>query len=153
MSPRLAVLLGQAVGDALGAGTEFQTPQEISQKYGEVTGYVQGVNYDFAPGEFTDDTHMALCILGGYWDQRVRGDDLLEATLRRFQGHHQRPTRPQATRIRVGEHRQLDRLGAQLLATAACHHGRRRPHQRAVASRCVAAFLPLHHAAGQPLLP
>ena len=28
---------------------------------------------------------MALCILGGYWDARLRGEDLLEATLRRFQ--------------------------------------------------------------------
>ena len=28
---------------------------------------------------------MALCILGGYWDVRLRGHDLVEATLRRFQ--------------------------------------------------------------------
>jgi ADP-ribosyl-[dinitrogen reductase] hydrolase len=86
ISPRLGVLLAQAVGDALGAGTEFQSPGQIKQKYGTVTGYVQGVNSGFAPGEFTDDTHMALCILGGYWDAQVSGDDLLESTLRRFQG-------------------------------------------------------------------
>lgn len=86
VSPRLAVLLGKAVGDALGAGTEFQTPDQIARKFGAVTGYVQGVNHDFAPGEFTDDTHMTLCILGAYWDRRVHGDDLIEATLRRFQG-------------------------------------------------------------------
>ena len=82
---RLAVLVGKAVGDALGAGTEFQTPEEISRRFGEVRGYVQGVNHGFKPGEITDDTHMALCILGGYWDARLRGEDLLEATLRRFQ--------------------------------------------------------------------
>ncbi len=82
---RLAILVGKAVGDALGAGTEFQTPEEIVRRSGEVRGYVQGVNHAFAPGEFTDDTQMALCILGGYWDRLLRGEDLLEATLRRFQ--------------------------------------------------------------------
>ena len=57
-SARLAILLGKAVGDALGAGTEFQTPDQIERKHGTVADYVQGVNQDFAPGEFTDDTHM-----------------------------------------------------------------------------------------------
>ena len=85
MGRRLAILIGKAVGDALGAGTEFQTPDEITRRHGEVRGYVQGVNHSFAPGEFTDDTHLALCILGGYWDARLRGQDLLDATLRRFQ--------------------------------------------------------------------
>jgi ADP-ribosylglycohydrolase len=78
-------LLGTAVGDALGAGTEFQSPDQIAQRYGMVTGYVQGVNHGFAPGEFTDDTQMALGMLGGYWDARLRGQDLLDGTLRRFQ--------------------------------------------------------------------
>lgn len=83
---RLAILVGKAVGDALGAGTELQTTEEIAGRSGEVRGaYIQGVNHGFAPGEFTDDTQMTLCILGGYWDARLRGADLLEATLRRFQ--------------------------------------------------------------------
>jgi ADP-ribosyl-[dinitrogen reductase] hydrolase len=86
---RLAILIGKAVGDALGAGTEFQTPVQITRRFGEVRGYVQGVNHGFAPGEFTDDTHLALCILGGYWDARLRGQDLLEATIRRFQEWHE----------------------------------------------------------------
>jgi ADP-ribosyl-[dinitrogen reductase] hydrolase len=85
MDRRLAVLLGQAVGDALGAGTEFQTPSQIASRYGEVRGYVQGVNHGFAPGEFTDDTQMALCALGAYWDARVKGQPLAQAALRRFQ--------------------------------------------------------------------
>jgi ADP-ribosyl-[dinitrogen reductase] hydrolase len=82
---RLGILLGKAVGDALGAGTEFQTPEQIARRHGDVTGYVQGVNHGFAPGEFTDDTQMALSMLGGHWDAQVRGQDLVEATLRRFQ--------------------------------------------------------------------
>jgi ADP-ribosylglycohydrolase len=82
---RRGILLGAAVGDALGAGTEFQTPDQITRRHGTVTGYVQGVNHGFAPGEFTDDTQMLLCMLAGYWDAQVRGQDLVEATLRRFQ--------------------------------------------------------------------
>jgi ADP-ribosyl-[dinitrogen reductase] hydrolase len=82
---RLAILIGKAVGDALGAGTEFRTPDEIARRFGEVRGYVQGLNHGFAPGELTDDTQMALCILGAYWDVCLRGHDLVEATLRRFQ--------------------------------------------------------------------
>ncbi|MFN8637713.1 MAG: ADP-ribosylglycohydrolase family protein [Chloroflexota bacterium] len=82
---RLGILLGKAVGDALGCGTEFQTPEQIRERYGVVDGYVQGVNHGFAPGEFTDDTQMALCTLGGYWDMQLRGEPLLDATLRRFQ--------------------------------------------------------------------
>jgi ADP-ribosyl-[dinitrogen reductase] hydrolase len=85
IDPRLAILLGKAVGDALGAGTEFQTPGEIRSRHGEVRQYVQGVNHGFAPGEFTDDTHLTLSILGGYWDAQLRGQNLLDATLRRFQ--------------------------------------------------------------------
>src|SRR3954447_12696895 len=82
---RLAVLLGLAVGDALGAGTEFQSPDGIAERYGKVDGYVQGVNPSFAPGEFTDDTHMTLCSLGAYWDARSGETSLVDAALRRFQ--------------------------------------------------------------------
>lgn len=88
LNRRLAILVGKAVGDALGAGTEFMTPEEIARRHGIVRGYTQGENPGFAPGEFTDDTHMALCILGGYWDMLARGDDLLEATLARFLAWH-----------------------------------------------------------------
>jgi ADP-ribosylglycohydrolase/protein-tyrosine phosphatase len=83
--PRLAILLGLAVGDALGAGTEFQSPQQIAARHGEVRGYVQGLNHGFAPGEFTDDTQMTLCALGAYWDARVRGEPLARSALQRFQ--------------------------------------------------------------------
>lgn len=53
------VLLGLAVGDALGAGYEFSAPPsaEATMKGGGLGGW--------APGEWTDDTQMALCIAGG----------------------------------------------------------------------------------------
>jgi ADP-ribosyl-[dinitrogen reductase] hydrolase len=50
------VLLGTAAGDALGAGYEFATPPT-----GDIDMIGGGLG-DFAPGEWTDDTAMALCI-------------------------------------------------------------------------------------------
>jgi ADP-ribosyl-[dinitrogen reductase] hydrolase len=60
------VLLGSAVGDALGGPVEFMTAGQIKRKYGvfkEMTGGVVGNGHHvLKPGEFTDDTDMALCI-------------------------------------------------------------------------------------------
>ncbi|MBA3480187.1 MAG: ADP-ribosylglycohydrolase family protein [Pirellulales bacterium] len=51
-------LLGLAVGDALGAAVEFQTPGSFAP----VTGYRSGGPHRLAPGEWTDDTSMALAL-------------------------------------------------------------------------------------------
>lgn len=77
---RLALLYGAAVGDALGAATEFSSPSLIERRYGRVTGYVAGSPFGFAPGEFTDDTQMVLCTLAAYAD----GGDLVEQALARY---------------------------------------------------------------------
>lgn len=54
------VLLAQACGDALGAGTEFQpTPLPASAPIA-MTG---GGLFNWAPGEWTDDTQMSIVIL------------------------------------------------------------------------------------------
>jgi ADP-ribosyl-[dinitrogen reductase] hydrolase len=50
-------LLGLAAGDALGAGYEFTYPDR-----GTEVGMIGGGVFDWAPGEWTDDTQMALCI-------------------------------------------------------------------------------------------
>lgn len=50
------VLLGLAAGDALGAGYEFKPAMEASEPVGMIGG---GLG-DFAPGEWTDDTSMAI---------------------------------------------------------------------------------------------
>ena len=52
------VLLGLACGDALGAGYEFQ-PARI---HGETVDMVGGGGFGWAPGEWTDDTSMAVAI-------------------------------------------------------------------------------------------
>lgn len=51
-------LLGLAVGDALGAAVEFRSPGSFPP----VTGYRDGGPHGLAPGEWTDDTSMALAL-------------------------------------------------------------------------------------------
>ena len=51
-------LLGLAVGDALGAAVEFKSPDTFEP----VTGYRAGGPHGLAPGEWTDDTSMALAL-------------------------------------------------------------------------------------------
>jgi ADP-ribosylglycohydrolase len=57
-SRRRGVLLGLAIGDALGAAVEFQPPGSFEP----VTGYRGGGPHGLAPGEWTDDTSMALAL-------------------------------------------------------------------------------------------
>jgi len=54
----LGSLLGLAVGDALGATVEFQA----RDSFPPVTDMVGGGVFGLAPGQWTDDTSMALCI-------------------------------------------------------------------------------------------
>ena len=63
----LGALVGAAVGDALGAPFEFKPAGSYSNVFpnplvggsGEMTG---GGSFNWAPGEFTDDTQMALAL-------------------------------------------------------------------------------------------
>src|SRR5215813_11728499 len=52
------MLLGLAVGDALGAAVEFEVPGSFAP----VTGYRGGGPHGLEPGEWTDDTSMALAL-------------------------------------------------------------------------------------------
>lgn len=54
----VGVLLGTAAGDALGAGYEFGPPLPASR----AVGMIGGGNFGWAPGEWTDDTSMAVAI-------------------------------------------------------------------------------------------
>jgi ADP-ribosylglycohydrolase len=51
-------MIGLAVGDALGAGVEFRGPGTFEP----VTGYRGGGPHELGPGEWTDDTSMALAL-------------------------------------------------------------------------------------------
>lgn len=73
-------LLGLAIGDALGAAVEFRSPGSFEP----VTGYRAGGPHGLAPGEWTDDTSMALPLA----DSMARaGWDLKDQTRSRGQRH------------------------------------------------------------------
>ncbi len=55
-------LLGLAIGDALGAPLEFLDRDEIDKRYGTVREMIGGGWLQTQPGEYTDDTQMALAI-------------------------------------------------------------------------------------------
>jgi len=78
-----AALLGVAVGDALGATTEFMTPAEIRGRYGVFRNIVGGGWLKLSPGQVTDDTNMTLCVARGIvrsdrWDPRRIADRFAE---------------------------------------------------------------------------
>lgn len=63
LSRAQGVLLGQCVGDALGAQVEFSTPAEIRRLHpGGVTELRPGGTWGLIAGQITDDTEMALAL-------------------------------------------------------------------------------------------
>jgi ADP-ribosyl-[dinitrogen reductase] hydrolase len=71
-----ASFLGLALGDALGATTEFLLPCEIKYKYKVHNKIIGGGWLNLKPGQVTDDTQMSLCIaralvLSGGWDAQA----------------------------------------------------------------------------------
>ncbi|MGV3723132.1 MAG: ADP-ribosylglycohydrolase family protein [Actinomycetota bacterium] len=60
-------ILGLACGDALGAPAEFRSQAEVRDLWGHLTEMVGGGPW--APGEWTDDTGMALCMAEGLLTQ------------------------------------------------------------------------------------
>lgn len=57
-----AALLVFACADALGATTEFMSPEEIKKQIGIHRDITGGGWLELEPGEVTDDTQMALCL-------------------------------------------------------------------------------------------
>lgn len=53
---------GLAIGDALGATTEFMTPREIQKKHGTHNRIIGGGWLKLRPGQVTDDTEMSLAL-------------------------------------------------------------------------------------------
>jgi ADP-ribosyl-[dinitrogen reductase] hydrolase len=77
-----AAYLGLAVGDALGATTEFMTPGEIRAKYKVHKKIIGGGWLYLKPGQVTDDTEMSLALgkallIAGQWDLKGIADHFL----------------------------------------------------------------------------
>ena len=77
-----AAYLGLAVGDALGATTEFMTPAEIRARYKVHRKIVGGGWLYLKPGQVTDDTEMSLALgravlLAGQWDLQGVAEEFL----------------------------------------------------------------------------
>nr|WP_221269653.1 ADP-ribosylglycohydrolase family protein [Deinococcus budaensis] len=78
-------LLSLTAADALGAATEFKTPEAIRAQYGaEFRDYQPGSVFGFAPGEGTDDSQMTVATLLGY--ARGGGLEGVLAALREWLG-------------------------------------------------------------------
>jgi len=78
----LAAFLGLALGDALGATTEFMSPGEIRARY-RVHRKIRGGGWlGIKPGRVTDDTEMSLAIarvvlLRGQWELKLVADSFV----------------------------------------------------------------------------
>mgnify|MGYP002521611381 CR=1 FL=1 len=59
----LGSLIGFAIGDAMGATTEFMNKEAIKEQYGELRDIIGGGWLHLMPGQVTDDTQMTLCII------------------------------------------------------------------------------------------
>lgn len=71
----LGCLYGQAIGDALGLGSEFMSKDEVNKNYPDGLKHYSQIIQDahrrrWAKGAWTDDTDMMLCILGGFENGR-----------------------------------------------------------------------------------
>lgn len=56
-------IYGFAIGDAMGATTEFMSDRQIWRYIGQVTDIVGGGWLSLNPGDVTDDTQMTMCVM------------------------------------------------------------------------------------------
>lgn len=77
-------IFGFAIGDAMGATTEFMSANEVRQKYGIVDNIVGGGWLNLKPGQVTDDTEMMLCVAEGYRASVASGTDFTKEVSQRF---------------------------------------------------------------------
>lgn len=80
----LGSLVGFAIGDAMGATTEFMTDRQIALVYGKVTEIMGGGWLHLKPGQVTDDTQMTLVVYRAMRDTVGRPDRTLEEICRGF---------------------------------------------------------------------
>lgn len=85
------VVFGQAIGDALGLGTEFMTREDVAKYYPEGYSWYDQIIQDshrrrWHKGDWTDDTDMWLCIANAIIDND--GEVNLTAIAQNFKNWH-----------------------------------------------------------------
>ena len=68
-------IYGFAIGDAMGATTEFMDAKQIKLKYGKVKDIIGGGWLSLRPGEITDDTQMTMCVMSAIMRQPENVND------------------------------------------------------------------------------
>ena len=89
----IGCIIGGAVGDALGAPTEFKGTYELQEKYGPnaVNDYIE---YEDGKGEITDDTQMLLFTADGLlraYNRAIEKGDELTLDYAHFLDHTMEP--------------------------------------------------------------
>lgn len=64
-------IYGFAIGDAMGATTEFMFEAEIKHKFGIVKDIIGGGWLGLKPGEVTDDTQMTICVMNALMEPKT----------------------------------------------------------------------------------
>ena len=61
-------IYGFAIGDAMGATTEFMCHKQIKKQYGKVIDIIGGGWLNLEAGKVTDDTQMTICVMDALMD-------------------------------------------------------------------------------------
>lgn len=69
-------IYGFAIGDAMGATTEFMSDKQIKKKFGKVTDIIGGGWLNLKAGEITDDTQMTMCVMNALMNTLDKDDPL-----------------------------------------------------------------------------
>lgn len=77
-------MYGFAIGDAMGATTEFMSKANIGKVCGRVDNIVGGGWLNLEPGQVTDDTEMMLCVAEGYRASIASGTKFQAEVSKRF---------------------------------------------------------------------
>lgn len=72
-------LYGFAIGDAMGATTEFMTEVSIMREYGKVSDIIGGGWLKLEAGQVTDDTQMMMCVIDSI--MKLKGKEDLHGRL------------------------------------------------------------------------
>ncbi len=85
----IGMLMGLAVGDALGAPLEFMSEEQVQIKHGKVTEMIGGGWLSLRPGDWTDDTAMMQCLLASLVQKTVFNRD--DAAARYLEWYRTKP--------------------------------------------------------------